>query len=177
MNVGILDIGGNTASVWYAVERIGHKAVIVSDTTRIDALIVPGQGRFDVAAVRLNEKIRQAIKEFRGTVIGICLGMQLMFDASDEGTGAGLGVFPGKCTVFNGNMHVGWSRCSDNNYYYFVHSYQIPFVSQPFATKTCQYGKDLFIAECKKNNFIGFQFHPEKSGKAGEEALRQCLLL
>ena len=178
MRVGILDIGGNTASIWYALERLGHKAAVVKSVKCQDALVIPGQGRFDIAVKKLTGKMREEISTFRGPVIGICLGMQLLFAASAEGEGAGLGVFSGKLHKLPVSVvvpHIGWSKCSDNEYYYFAHSYYVPANGQGFKRLVCRYNEVDLVASCQKGNFVGCQFHPEKSSKAGHRFLEQCL--
>ena len=175
MKIGILNIGGNSASIWYALERLGHKAVIISKLTPFyDALVIPGQGRFDVGLDRISTETREDILNFNRPVIGICLGMQLLFEESEEGTGRGLGVFKGRLIKLPAT-HIGWSKCSNENYYYFAHSYHVPSNWQRFKDLVCKFEKIDFIASCHKDNFVGCQFHPEKSGKAGEEFLKMAL--
>lgn len=178
MKVGILNIGGNTASVWYAVERLGHKASLISEVGLQDALIIPGQGRFDVGLSKISKAARDAIFNFTGPVIGICLGMQLLCEESEEGGGKGLGIFDGKLIKLPSTAtvpHIGWSKCSDGNYYYFAHSYHLPANGQNWKELVCSHGEISFVASGRKGNFIGAQFHPEKSGKAGHEFLKQAL--
>lgn len=178
MKIGILNIGGNLSSVWYAVERLGHKASLITRIRGQDAVIIPGQGRFDVALQRVTASMKEEILGFKGPVIGICLGMQLLFSASEEGEGSGLGIFSGKLIRLPSTSavpHIGWSKCSNEKYYYFAHSYYIPSNGQNFKDLVCNYNGVNFVASCRRNNFVGCQFHPEKSGAAGAEFLKKAL--
>lgn len=180
MKVGILNIGGNTASIWYAIERLGYKASLIERIKDQNAIIIPGQGKFNTGLSRISSDLKEEILFFKGPVIGICLGMQLLFDKSEEGPGNGLGIFNGSLTrlpIKAQVPHIGWDKCSDKQYYYFAHSYYVPANGQKWKDLTCNYAKIDFIASCHKNNFIGCQFHPEKSGKAGHEFLKKCLTL
>lgn len=188
---------GNIASVKNAFLRLGIALEGASDPDELhaaDKLIFPGVGHARPAMeVLKNNGLADAIKEFRGPVLGICLGMQLMASLSEEGNTAGLGVFPEKIRRFgNGTTgtalkvpHMGWNDVfqtrgplfrgiPDGSHYYFVHSYYMEL--SPAAIALSHYGT-RFSAAIERNNFFGVQFHPEKSGEAGMTLLQNFIEL
>ncbi|MDR1415710.1 MAG: imidazole glycerol phosphate synthase subunit HisH [Odoribacteraceae bacterium] len=191
MNVTIIEYGaGNLFSVRAAVERLGHVAAPGStpdDLRAADRVIFPGVGQ----ALSASEKLRatglaDVIPALRVPVLGICLGMQLMCERSEEGDTEGLGIFPTAAQRFGEGCkvpHVGWNRISggrsplfdgidDGAWFYFVHSYYLPV--NPLQLAGCHYQLP-FCAAIGRDNFLGCQFHPEKSGDAGERLLRNFL--
>lgn len=194
MTVGVVKMGvGNTASVMFALERLGAKAVL-TDEPRIIAecerVILPGVGSALFAMTALAETgIARAILNFERPVMGVCLGQQLLFDWSEEGDATGLGLFEGRVTRLNASRetpapHVGWSRLTktkesallegvdDGAYVYFVHSYVCPL--SPATAATSVYGA-TFSAAVEEGRIWGCQFHPERSGKAGARILANFL--
>lgn len=191
MTIAIVDYGaGNLTSVKKALDALGQDAVITSNPERVleaDKLIVPGVGHFAATSALnctgLREAIRVAIERER-PFLGICLGMQWMFAASTEAPDLpGLGLFPGECTHFSGDVkspHVGWNDLAlvgrskllrgipPKAFVYFTHSYRAPVIEQTVAT--CEYG-GFFSAVIEQGRIFGVQFHPEKSGSAGKRLL------
>lgn len=194
MTVAVIRIGvGNTASVLFALERLGAKA-IVTDEPRIIAecqrAILPGVGSAGFAMTALAEKgLARALLNFDRPILGVCLGQQMLFDASEEGNATGLGIFEGRVRRLKASRqtpapHVGWSRlrqAKDNPmfegvangaYAYFVHSFVCPVSDDTVATAT--YGED-FSAAVVAGPVWGCQFHPERSGAAGARILANFL--
>lgn len=193
--IAIIDYGmGNLRSVQKAFEFLGYEAVITDQAAQIlsaDHVILPGVGAFRDAMARLTETgLDNTVRRVaaNGTpLLGICLGMQLMFEHSEEnGFYDGLGLFPGTVTRFPAMglkiPHMGWNTlktydCSlfdagDDPCVYFVHSYCMADISDDWTAATCEYGIP-FTAVIAKNNVMAAQFHPEKSGDAGLRMLRR----
>lgn len=187
MRVAVIDYGaGNLTSLKYALQRCGVSNVqITSDRGVIraaDRVIFPGVGHAAFAMQSLKAmKLDQLIPELKQPVLGICLGMQLMCSYSEEGEVQGLGIFDAGVRRFGLGLkvpHMGWNIANfsnelfEDNYFYFVHSYFVELCPQTVATT--DYGT-TFSAVLRHDNFTGCQFHPEKSGKAGEHFLKQFL--
>ncbi len=191
--VAIIDSGGaNIASLVFALRRLGREATLTRDPEFIrsaDRVILPGVGAAADAMARLAEHhLDRLIPTLRQPVLGICLGMQLLFEESDEGPARCLGVIPGKARRFAAGAgpvpHMGWNqvRCragspllagiDDGEYFYFVHSYALP--PGPGTIGTTEYGGP-FTSVAMQANFHGTQFHPERSGTAGSRVLRNFL--
>lgn len=182
MKLVIIDYSaGNTESVRFALQRLGVEAVLSDDHNEIvsaDKVIFPGVGHAKAAMEVLKEKkLDVLIPQLKQPVLGICLGMQLMCGYSEEGNTSCLGIFEHSVKLFEASLkvpHMGWNTTSavDADWYYFVHSYYVPVVNE--TTMVCNYGLD-FSAAIQKDNFYGVQFHPEKSGVAGEKLLNKFL--
>ncbi len=187
--IAIIDYGmGNLRSVQKAFEFIGHEAVITDDPEvilRADKVVLPGVGAFSDAIKTIKEKkldkaIYEAV-ESKKPFLGICLGMQLIFDKSYEnGEFEGLGIIPGRVVRLPETVkipHIGWNDLTikkreplfeglgENPYVYFVHSYYLE-TDAPVVSATTNYGKDIQVA-VQKDNVFALQFHPEKSGRTG----------
>ena len=187
----IVDYGvGNLLSLKFALEKAGLKAIISTSAQKLknaDAIALPGVGNFTAAAKTLEpvkEQLMDVVKA--GTpILGICLGMQLYFESSEEGPGEGLTFFRGKDVRLTGPVkvpHMGWntiqkvkdnelfSGVADDAYVYFVHSlYPMPEDKEIICTQT-EYSQTFTSAVASKNIY-GTQFHPEKSGDIGLQIL------
>lgn len=195
-DVAIIDSGGaNLASLQFALERLGAQAVVTSDLEVIRAaprVLLPGVGSALAAMQRLDASgIASHLPQLVQPVLGICLGMQLLFQKSEEGSAQCLGVLPQtvrKLTAAPGRPvpHMGWNQLhivredpllegvAEGEHLYFVHSYAAS-VSQ-FTLATADYGLEL-AAVVRKDNFWGTQFHPERSTRVGARILANFLRL
>lgn len=193
MKVAILKYNaGNIQSVSFALNRLGVSPTITDDPqilTAADRVIFPGVGEAASAMQYLKERnLNQVIKSLQCPVLGICLGMQLMCESSEEGFTSGLGIFPVKVKRFPAAdkvPQVGWNTIAQlrgplfknipaESYFYFVHSYYAELSADSAAV--CDYIVE-FSASLAKDNFYGTQFHPEKSGSSGELVLKNFLEL
>ena len=187
----LIDYGvGNIFSMKKALQRAGFAVDVTSERRAIssaDAIVLPGVGAFGVAAKNI-AALRPSILEGleRGTpLLGSCLGMQLLFDGSEEGPGEGLGIIGGGVIHFEGELktpHMGWNTLmtirpdellegiEEDDYFYFVHSYYASPVDPSVVVAETSYGVD-FPSVVSRNAVYGTQFHPEKSGKAGAALL------
>ena len=191
MKIAIIDYGaGNTQSVKYALKRLGCKGVLTSDKEVIsssDRVIFPGVGHASSAMKKLESKgLDLLIPELKQPVLGICLGMQLMCNFSQEGNTNCLKIFDSNVKRFDNSFKVpqiGWNTVFDlktslfnsiieNEYMYLIHSYYVPLITDTVATSN--YGINYSTA-INKNNFTGVQFHPEKSGSKGELVLKNFI--
>ena len=187
MKVVIIDYGaGNTQSVKFALQRLGLSPVLSDNKHEIisaDKVIFPGVGHAKAAMEVLNAKgLSALIPKLKQPVLGICLGMQLLCKHSEEGDTKCLRVLDETVKLFEPKLkvpHMGWNSVSGNwklaksdEQFYFVHSYYVPVNSN--TVLTCNYIND-FSAAVQKDNFYGVQFHPEKSGAAGELLLKNFL--
>ena len=187
--VTIVDYGsGNIRSVEKAIQRLGWNTLITDSSTQIvesEAIIFPGQGNSESAMVRLNERdlvnpLREVIG--RGTpFFGVCLGMQVLLDSSEEGPTPCLGIAKGKVVLLPPEVkrpHMGWNRVNlkgehpvfhgvdSGSYFYFVHSYYADPNEPDIVLGTTEYGVE-FSSVIAIGNLIATQFHPEKSGTLG----------
>ena len=197
--IAIIDSGGaNIASVRFALERCGVEGVLTSDAdiiTAAEKVILPGVGAAPVAMAKLSELgLIDCIRDLTQPVLGICLGMQLLFERSQEGDIPLLGVLPGTCVAFDPSdgltvPHMGWNRLlpteagathplltgvESGSHVYFVHSFAVPVGDVTLAS--CSYGKG-FTALAGRGNFMGAQFHPERSGAVGASILQNFINL
>jgi glutamine amidotransferase len=192
----IIDSGGaNLASLQFALERLGARAGVSCDAREIAAaprVILPGVGSAADAMQRLHRSgIARLLPTLHQPVLGICLGMQLLFERSAEGTTECLGVLQGTVQRLRPAPgrpvpHMGWNRLTRpqddpllegieaGEYFYFVHSYAVPVSEVTLAT--AQYGEAL-SAVVRGGNFWGTQFHPERSASAGARLLANFLRL
>ncbi|URJ84391.1 imidazole glycerol phosphate synthase subunit HisH [Pasteurella multocida] len=179
----------NLSSVKFAFDRLGYRAEITDNIEQIqsaDKLILPGVGTAKAAMQNLADLgLIEVIQNLTQPVLGICLGMQLMTDYSEEGNLDLLKLMSGKTEKLPDCQlplpHMGWNKVhyaadhplfaeiAQDSYFYFVHSYGV--LPNPHTVATCDYGVP-FSAVIQHNNFYGAQFHPERSGKAGALFLR-----
>ncbi|RRJ91345.1 imidazole glycerol phosphate synthase subunit HisH [Flavobacterium macacae] len=191
MKIAIIDYGaGNVKSVQFALNRLGFEGILSADPAFIlnaDKVIFPGVGAANAAMKKLRESgLDQIIPILKQPVLGICLGMQLLCNYSEEGNTDGLGIFDVAVKKFpadNKIPQMGWNTIhnlksplfdgiSENEYVYLVHSFYAEKIENTIATT--KYGLD-YASALQKDNFFGVQFHPEKSGKTGEKILGNFL--
>jgi len=194
--VAIIDGGGaNIASLLFALRRLGWDGVLTRDHGTIRAaerVILPGVGAAQAAMNKLRaDGLDTLIPTLTQPLLGICLGMQLLFDASEEDDAQCLGIIEGKARRFTPAPgrpvpHMGWNRVEqtrnarlldgipDGSWFYFVHSYAVDVVAT--TTGCTDYGSN-FTSVVRKANFMGTQFHPERSGKQGAALLDNFLRL
>jgi glutamine amidotransferase len=196
--IAIIDYGvGNLFSLKSSFKAIGEEATVTNDINVIHnahRIILPGVGAFEDAARKLNDSgmAEVLLNEFRSgkPIMGICLGMQLLFERSFEfGVHKGLGIINGDIVSFEGKIdkdfripHIGWNSLklynnsplfcglNDGDYVYFVHSY-FASCDKSNVIATSDYGME-FTASVQKDNVYGCQFHPEKSGEVGMKILK-----
>ena len=187
MTVAIIDSGGsNLRSVAKAIDRL-NKSYVITDIAdeimKASFVILPGVGSAKNVMNQLKKKnLVDVINNLKQPVLGICIGMQILFEYSAEGNTKCLGLIEGDIQKFDESAdlkvpQMGWNKVtfSDqklkkfNNYYYFANSYYSSI--QKHTTATSEYG-DIFTSVVEKNNFLGCQFHPEKSSEAGEYFLQ-----
>tara|TARA_B100000674_G_scaffold491939_1_gene510928 strand:+ start:1520 stop:2191 length:672 start_codon:yes stop_codon:yes gene_type:complete len=198
-SIGIINMGiSNVKSIQYLASKLQYNSTILSSPSQVTTekiLVLPGVGSFDAGVSSLKAHswpsyLIDYISDTSNAIIGICLGMQLMFEGSQEGDLPGLGLLPGRICKLSqqdncsGNIklpHIGWkyvdstnkmfmnsdlSSCLHNQRFYFVHSYAHFPVSSDLTLATCDHGVSFSASVCS-NNIIGFQFHPEKSHRYG----------
>lgn len=192
--IAIVDYGmGNLRSVQKAFEYLGYDAAITDQSKALENashIVLPGVGAFRDAIAALKAKdldgmIKKEVAEGK-PFLGICLGMQMLFDrSSEDGEYEGLGLIGGEVVRFDTDLkipHIGWNTLYynkrtalfdgiDDNYFYFVHSYHAAKVANEDVETTCVYGCE-FVASVNRDNIWGVQFHPEKSGDTGLKVLK-----
>ncbi|MFV8225738.1 imidazole glycerol phosphate synthase subunit HisH [Christiangramia aquimixticola] len=189
----IIDYGaGNIQSIKFAIKRLGFEAKLSNDAAEIrnaDKVIFPGVGEAGSAMAMLRSTgLDTVIPTLKQPVLGICLGMQLMCNSSEEGNTTGLGIFDADVKRFNKQVKVpqiGWNQITnlethlfdgvnEGEYVYLVHSYYVPECKDEICRT--EYGVKYSTA-LHRDNFYGVQFHPEKSSKTGEQILKNFLKL
>lgn len=190
----MIDYGAaNLASVMFALERLDVQANLTTNPEEIlaaERVLFPGVGAAKTSMDSiLNLELDSCIKSLKQPVMGICMGMQLLFQSSEEGDTPMLNVISEEVKHFDkeGDFsvpHMGWNTInidrnsslfdglSEKNHFYFVHSYYVPIAD--FTLASCSYAND-FSAVVQKNNFYGCQFHPEKSGENGARILKNFI--
>jgi len=193
MKIVIINYGaGNIQSIMFAIERLGYKAVLSKNPDEIkaaDKVIFPGVGEASYAMKMLRESgLDNLIPTLKQPVLGICLGMQLMCNYSEEGDTKGLGIFDVDVVKFSSKVKVpqmGWNNIynlksdlfrgiAENEYMYLVHSFYAPLCNETIATTNYELE---YSSALENDNFYGTQFHPEKSGDVGEQILANFLKL
>lgn len=191
MKLAILDLGfGNIGSIVIAFERFGLTPLVTSDIGAIqaaDRIILPGVGAAGFAMAQIDARgLREPLRRLAQPVLGICLGMQLLFERSEEDDTPGLGIFAGAVRRLTPKPglpvpHMGWSRLAvsddscglrDGDHVYFAHSYACDDGASSIAT--AEYGRTI-PAVVRRANVLGAQFHPERSGEAGARFLEAFL--
>ncbi|MEN3051516.1 MAG: imidazole glycerol phosphate synthase subunit HisH [Candidatus Methanosuratincola petrocarbonis] len=193
--IAIVNYGvGNLKSIQKALEYVGGKVIVTADAKTISeasGVIFPGVGAFRTAISKLNE-MREVIDDLSVSVLGICLGMQLLASESYEGGRfEGLNRVPGRVVRFPSEVgkvpHMGWNNVEiirdheifdgieNGSFFYFVHSYYLE-TDRRYVVGETEYGL-RFASAIAERNYIGVQFHPEKSGKVGLRLLENFLKL
>ena len=191
MKLAIVDLGcGNLGAVSIAFERFGLTPLVTGDAAAIqsaDKVILPGVGAAGFAMEQIRWRgLFLALRGLKQPVLGICLGMQLLFEMSEEAAVQCLGIVPGRVGKLSPEPgrpvpHMGWSRLDvtdpgigleSGDYVYFAHSYACQ--DGPYSVATADYGRAI-PAVVRKDNFLGAQFHPERSGAAGARFLKAFL--
>lgn len=195
--VTIIDYGmGNLYSVQNALKAIGAEPIVTSDAeviAKAEKILLPGVGAFGDCMANLEKSglipvIRESLASGK-PFLGICLGMQLLFEGSDEAPGVpGLGFFKGQVKYLPTQLkvpHMGWNKLelrspspllegADGEYVYFVHSYHAEPADKSIITSVCDYGAEL-TASVGRENVQAFQFHPEKSSRVGMKLLENFM--
>jgi glutamine amidotransferase len=196
MALAIIDSGGaNIASLRFAIERLGVEATLTTDSERLRSashVILPGVGAAADCMARLHSAgLVDTIRALTQPTLGICVGMQLLFDSSEEGNVRCLGLLPGQVRRIAGRSdlpvpHMGWNQLefdrasplltdiAAGDYVYFVHSYAAPVSDVTLAST--RYAEP-FSALVQRGNVYGTQFHPERSARVGAQLLRNFLRL
>jgi glutamine amidotransferase len=203
MTVTIIDYGvGNLGSIQNMLKKLGAQSEIASDANKVERatkIILPGVGAFDAGMTQLNQSglrapLDTAVLQNKIPVAGICLGMQLMTEGSEEGTLPGLGWVSAKTIRFVSTQsqpikipHMGWntvtkkknvqllSLLEEESRFYFVHSYYVKCRDRADVLLSSRYGSICFDAAFLRNNILGFQFHPEKSHRFGMRLLKSFI--
>jgi len=199
VKVAIFDYGaGNILSLKISLEKNGADVDVIRDFDKTDnysGLVLPGVGNFDPAIRSIRDYSKKTLSEFVGNqipVLGICLGMEMFFEKSEEGKEAGLGILDGEVVLLPKTLkipHMGWNNLrikkqskilegvKDDSWVYFVHSYRTKPKNDDVTVADCDYGVTV-PAVLEKDIFFGTQFHPEKSSKVGSvmisNFLREC---
>ena len=187
--IAIIDHGaGNLVSIERALTLAGAETRVVDapgDLDGVDAVVIPGVGATGAAMGRLEERgLVDPLRSWDGPLLGICVGMQLLFDRSAEDGGPCLGLIPGSVEAIDGRPlpHMGWNDVAttddlifagvpDGSLFTFVHSYAAVPDDPGVVTATADHG-GRFVAAVRSGNRIGLQFHPERSGTAGLQVLK-----
>lgn len=192
-NIVIIDYGaGNIKSIQFAIKRLGFDSVLSNDMDTIksaDKVIFPGVGEASFAMRKLKESgLDKIIPKLKQPVLGICLGMQLMCNITEENNTKGLGIFDVNVKRFSNSVkipQIGWNTISqlnsplfkhikENAYMYLVHSYYVAACDYQIAVTDYDV---IYASALQKGNFYGVQFHPEKSSDTGEQLLKNFIEL
>ncbi|NNE77865.1 MAG: imidazole glycerol phosphate synthase subunit HisH [Pricia sp.] len=193
MKIVIINYGaGNIQSIKFAIQRLGYEAVLSHDASEIkkaDKVIFPGVGEASSAMNKLKATgLEEVIPQLKQPVLGICLGMQLMCNSSEEGNTKGLGIFDTEVVKFSNKVKVpqiGWNQITnlksdlfkeveENEHIYLVHSFYAPLCKETIAESEYELRYSAALAQ---GNFYGTQFHPEKSSEVGATILLNFLKL
>jgi glutamine amidotransferase len=193
LRAAVLDYdAGNVRSARRGIEAAGTDAVITADPSvaaSADVLVIPGVGHFGICSRRLRERgLEQVVRDFVAEgrpVLGICVGMQLLYAGSEESDEPGLGLLPGRVVRFPDRSvvpHMGWDvvdvtrreqalQSIDGRRLYFAHSYYAVPDDESHVLARCTYGGESFPCVVREGSVLGIQFHPEKSGAVGARML------
>ncbi|MDE1763213.1 MAG: imidazole glycerol phosphate synthase subunit HisH [Thaumarchaeota archaeon] len=193
VKVAIFDYGaGNIFSLKSSLEKNGAEVSIITDLNKMNGysgLLLPGVGNFDPAIKSLNKASFHDLAKKQVPVLGICLGMEMFFEKSEEGTLSGLGVLEGEVVILPNKFkipHMGWNDLQvkkpsmllegvkEGSWVYFVHSYRVKPKNEDIVKADSDYGISV-PAVVENGTLFGTQFHPEKSGKIGSEMIKNFL--
>lgn len=195
VNLAIFDYGaGNIFSLKNSLEKIGATIDVITDFNKpnnFSGVLLPGVGNFDPAIKSICKSSKISFNDYvqDTPVLGICLGMEMFFEKSEEGNEKGLGVMKGDVIILPPSMkvpHMGWNNLeikkpgkilegvNDSAWVYFVHSYMVKPANNDVITAESDYGIKV-PAVVEQGNFFGTQFHPEKSGKVGKILIQNFL--
>ena len=195
VNLAIFDYGaGNIFSLKNSLEKIGATVDVITDFNKpnnFSGVLLPGVGNFDPAIKSICKSSKISFNDYvqDTPVLGICLGMEMFFEKSEEGNEKGLGVMKGDVIILPSSMkvpHMGWNNLEikksgkilegvkDRDWVYFVHSYRVKPANNDIITAESDYGIKV-PAVVEQDNFFGTQFHPEKSGKVGKIMIQNFL--
>jgi glutamine amidotransferase len=186
--VAVIDHGaGNLVSMMRAIQTVGANPTLVDSggLSSFDCVVLPGVGATGPAMRTLNRTgLADELRTYKGPLLGVCVGMQLLFDSSAEDDTACLGLIPGDVRRINATPlpHVGWNSVDDADdplfrelghqpLFYFVHSFAVRPVDERSVVGWTTYGEDVFASAVRAGNVTGLQFHPERSGPLGLEVL------
>ena len=191
--IAIFDYGvGNIFNIKNSIEQHGVHTDIITDFNNVNnysGLIFPGVGNFDPAIKKIHNVINNNFKSLNIPILGICLGLEIFFEKSEEGKETGLKILDGTVVMISNHVkvpHMGWNNIlitkyskilngiPDRSWVYFAHSYKIAPKNDMFIVAYCDYEYKIPIV-IEKNNFYGTQFHPEKSGKIGFNILQNFI--
>jgi len=198
MNIGILDYGvGNVGSLANMIKYINHRPILsdsIKDISDNDIIFIPGVGTYNKAMNAIDQnnnilEIKKYIDLSGKTIIGICLGMQILFNSSEEGSVRGMGLIDMEIKSFRNKgvkqvPHMGWNKIKNStlpfsieeyNRFYFCHSYFCPKLNSESIHATTHYDHLDFTSLIFQDNVIGIQFHPEKSGMNGAMLLKNLI--
>jgi imidazole glycerol phosphate synthase glutamine amidotransferase subunit len=188
--IAVLDSGfGNLHSALNALHRIGAQAELVADPdalVKADRILFPGVGSWGAVMQRLDEKgFTEAIKDVIAagkSYLGICMGLQVLLETSEEDEGRGLSVYEGSVVKFRTKKvpQIGWNRVESKSaeavpadYFYFINSFHVRPRDETLIAATATYMNEDFVAALRRDNVLAVQFHPEKSARAGLDLLRR----
>ena len=198
VSCGVLDYSvGNLGSVFRAIEMTGASPSLVQNVDqvlKVDVLVLPGVGAFGPAIATMRERgLVEAVRSRASAdspILGICLGMHLLFEGSEESDGeSGIGIFPGIVRRLPDATRIGWETVTpsegsgteiepfgvtEDQYFFFCHNYHVPASVTNFAQMKCN-GVEGSVAILRKGNLLGLQFHPERSQRAGIRLLKEVL--
>ena len=203
VNIAVIDYGmGNLHSACKGLEKAGAATQItdsIEDINKADAVVLPGVGAFDPAMQQMRARgLESVVKEAIDSgkpFLGICVGFQMLFDSSEEGTEPGLGIIPGKVKRFRSEPeitipHMGWNQLAltqaehtlwanlePDPYLYFVHSYYVEPEDSEVCAATVTHGSQTVTAAIARDNLMAVQFHPEKSADNGLQLLSNFVAL
>ncbi|ABL88365.1 imidazole glycerol phosphate synthase subunit hisH [Pyrobaculum islandicum DSM 4184] len=186
MRVGVVDYTvGNIGSVINALKRAGAEPLVIKnpeETSSVDVLVLPGVGTYEVA-YKMAHAFRDSI--LQKPTLAICLGMQLLFESSEEGGGRGLAIFRGSVKRIEARKipHIGWSYTKvvrpqpfvESGYYYYMHSYGVLWDENDESHVAYVELGRRYVAAVLYKGILGLQFHPERSGRGGIELIRRFL--